>query len=87
MKVLALNDQELAIIKQAIESFNDISNDMLFENISFNLYPTGDEAPQLTYEAAKTLRNELIQAMDDLMVVRTLLAKVGGSVNEKGFSV
>ena len=87
MKVLALNDQELAIIKRAIESFNDISNDMLFENISFNLYPAGEQTSELTYAGAKILRNELIQAMDDLMVVRTLLMKVGGSVNEKGFSV
>ena len=87
MKTLTVTDREYEVIKHAIEVQNDITNDTLLENTSFNLFPSSDKPECLTLEQAKVLREELHEAIERQIAIRTLMSKLGLVVNEAGYSV
>lgn len=86
-KRIEVTDSEMATLKQALETFNDMSNDMLFDDVSINLYPRGDQVTTINARQGNELRKELNDAFDKMMNIRSLLNKVGSKVNEKGYSV
>ena len=86
MPTIHLTVQELAVVKQAVETFNDMSNDMALEDISINLYPRGEEITTITESQAKVLRDELNEALRQRETVVSVMAKIGSSINENGYS-
>lgn len=86
-KRIELTESEHALLKEALESYNDMSNDMWLDKVSINLFPHGDQVTTINARQAVVLRNELSDSFDKLANLRTLLGKVGSSVNEKGYSV
>ena len=87
MPRLELTKPELATLKEALETYNDMSNDMLFEDLSVNLFPRGGKSTTIDSRQATQLRKELSEAFDKMMNLRTLLYKVGTKVNEAGYTV
>ena len=87
MPRLEITKGELATLTQALETFNDMSNDMLFEDLSVNLFPRGGKSTTINSVQAKQLRKELNEAFDKMMNLRTLLFKVGSKVNEAGYTI
>lgn len=84
---LELNEKEKAVLLRGIEIMNDMTNDMLFEDVSANLYPKEGATTVLTEESAKVLRKELGDQFEELATIRVLLTKLGGKVNDSGYSV
>ncbi len=60
---------------------------MLFEDVTANLYPRGDQVTTLTAVQAIDLRAELEDSFTKMLNIRSLLHKVGSKVNEKGYSI
>lgn len=87
MPQLNLTPAELAVIKQAVETFNDMSNDMMFENISINLYPNGDDVTTINSKRATILRTELNEAIRTRETVVAVMYKIGSNINDNGYSV
>lgn len=86
---LDINDKERATLLRAVEMINDMSNDMLFEDIPLNLFPREGHAENTTVtpENAKAIRKSLHEEMEQMISIRSLLTKLGGKVNDKGYSV
>ncbi len=87
MKTFELTDKELAAITHAVEMSNDMTSDMLFEDITFNLYPKPNDTSYLTHNEAIQLRKELVESMEKLISIRVVMSKLGLKVNDKGYSV
>jgi tyrosine-protein phosphatase YwqE len=87
MKTLTLTDNEFAIVKEALESRNDMVNDTLFENVSVDLFPSVDEPTILHHERARVLREEIDKIIRQQVEYSRLLGKFGITVNEAGYSV
>ena len=86
MKTLNLTDSEFAVLVRAFESFNDFSNDTLFDDVnSVNLYP--QEAVAVTPEQFAALRNELEAVVNRALALRSLADKLGVELNSEGYVV
>ena len=84
---LNLTQAEFNILKQALESFNDMNNDMALDDLPVNLYPRGDATVTLNADNAKLLRDALNQKLTDQGNIRSLLTKAGIKVNDRGYSI
>jgi len=87
MPRLDLTQAEFNIMKQALESFNDMSNDMALDDLPVNLYPRGAATVTLNADNAKLLRDALNQKLTDQGNIRSLLTKTSIKVNAAGYSV
>jgi len=87
MPRIEVTKAEHAVLKQALETFNDMNNDMLFEDVSVNLFPRGDAETTFNAQQGTNLRDELCTAFEQLANIRSLLTKVGSKVNENGYSI
>ena len=85
MNTFTFTDQELGAIKQAVEQVNDMMTDCFLEDV--DLFPSPDHPQELTYENAKVIREEIYEAAQRLVAVRTLMTKLGLKTNDKGYSV
>jgi hypothetical protein len=86
MNTFTFTDNELALVRRAVEVQNDIINDTLLENVSaVNLW--AQEPIIVNPEQLKALRDEIAEAMDTMLAVRSLMQKLGLSVNDMGYSV
>ncbi len=87
MHTLELTDNELAVIKHAIETHNDMQIDMAFESIqTVDLFPRGDSVTTISSTQANALRKELRQMISNLTAIRGVMAKVGSQTHDNGFS-
>ena len=86
MTTITFTDQELAMVRQAVEVFNDMTNDCLFDNMSADLFPTTEEPVVLTHAKAGKLRDELYEVMDTYASLRSLTTKLGIKLNKQGYA-
>jgi len=84
MKTINLTDKEYEVLVQAVEVINDMSTDTLLDDVGA-LWPVGEI--RLTGARAQKVRDEIYQATDRLIAVRTLMTKLGLETNDKGYSV
>ena len=87
---LEINDNEKAVLLQAVEMVNDMHTDMMLEEVPLNLFPregSENENNVVTPVNAPAIRESLYEAMEKMVAIRLLLMKLGGKVNTNGYSV
>jgi len=87
MKTIQLTDAELKVLKQAVEVFNDMQNDVALDSLEFNLFPRGDEVTTITSANASEIRKSLNDKMSELCNIRAVMVKIGSKVNDAGYTV
>ncbi len=85
MKTITVSDKEMEVLKHAVEVINDITTDTLLDDTC--LFPSLNQAVVIEYEAAQHVRDEIYDATNKLIAIRTLMAKLGLNTNEAGYSV
>lgn len=86
MPTLNLTDAELAIVRRAVSSLNDIENDMMLDGIeSVNIFA---DHP-VTYAPAELakFRTEIYKVFEQHLALRMLLSKLGIDVNSEGYTL
>ena len=87
MPRLDLTQSEFNIMKQALETFNDMNNDMALDDLPVNLYVRGDSTVTLNATNSKLLRDALSEKLTVQGNIRSLLTKAGIKVNDRGYSI
>jgi len=87
MPRLDLTQSEFNIMKQALETFNDMNNDMSLDDLPVNLYVRGDSTVTLNATNSKLLRDALSEKLTVQGNIRSLLTKAGIKVNDRGYSI
>lgn len=83
---ITFTDDEMAHLRRALEAYNDIEEDTMYENLPVNLYMREGESVEVTATTARNLLQALDQVHCDRLCRHNLLRKVGIEVNEEGMS-
>ena len=84
MTTLELTQKELEVVKHAVEVINDMTTDTLLDDVQ-GLWP--EHEVTISRARAKAIREEIYEATEKLIAIRTLMSKLGLTTNEKGYSV
>ena len=84
---IKLTDEELGIVREAMSMLNDMHTDCMLENTSASLFPSEEEPTVLTPDVAKQLRQEINEAVTELMMRQKLMRKLGIDVNDQGYTI
>jgi hypothetical protein len=84
MPRLELTQNELEVVKHAVEVINDMTTDTLLDDVS-ELWPSHEVT--ISKARAQAMREAIYEATDKLIAVRTLMSKLGLKTSDKGYSV
>lgn len=86
---LDITEREKAILLQAVEMINDMHTDMCLEDVPLNLWPKGgdEEKSIVTPDNSKAIREGIYKVIETTVTIRSLLARLGGKVNDNGYSL
>ncbi len=84
LTTIQVSDAELKILRTALESYNDMQNDTMWEDTE--LFPTVDNPITITKGSAEIIREALDERITELQHLAVLLNKVGGHLTTKGYS-
>ena len=85
MKTIILTDAEYEIVRRAVESHVDMTNDLLFENLP-DLNPREGEPSVIDHTRATALRNEIGDNMMHMHLTWTVAGKFGLEVLKNGYT-
>jgi hypothetical protein len=73
---LKLNENEMDLLKQAVDMMDDMINDSVLDEIDSTWVSKGEELI-VTHEKSKEIRKQVNDAIDKLLAINTLKEKLG----------